>query len=142
MSGEGILPNNGGITLVLTAPVVGISAGVGLVLHFLRERAAVARRLADKDKGNPDPILCDRARQLEVMIADIEGGLHMPEMFVAQARAAVVMEEIEDLQAMLHGAGHPGPLVFGSEEEVEPGATDVDWLDSRLRGNDEVGVSA
>lgn len=65
--------------------VVGISAGVGIVLQFLRERAAAARRLADKDKGKNDSLLHDRARQLEVIIADIEAGLHMPPMIAAGA---------------------------------------------------------
>lgn len=60
------------------AGTAGISAGVGLVLGFLRERAATARRLADKDKGKEDSILQDRARQLDVLIGDIEAGLHMP----------------------------------------------------------------
>lgn len=57
----------------------GIAAGAGLVLSFLRERAATARRLADKDKGKEDSILQDRARQLEILIGEIEAGMHLPE---------------------------------------------------------------
>ena len=64
-------------------PVIGISAGVGIVLQFLRERADAARRLAEKDKGKDDSLLQDRARQLEVIIADIEAGLHLPPMVTA-----------------------------------------------------------
>jgi len=63
----------------------GISAGVGLVLGFLRERAATARRLADKDKGKEDSILQDRARQLEILIGEIEAGMHLPECARAEA---------------------------------------------------------
>lgn len=50
----------------------------GLILQMMRERAASARRLADKHKADPDALLADRARQLEVLIADIEAGLHVP----------------------------------------------------------------
>lgn len=50
----------------------------GLILQMLRERAAVARRLADRHKVDPDELLADRARQLEVIVGDIEAGLHIP----------------------------------------------------------------
>lgn len=50
----------------------------GLILQMLRERAAAALRLADKHKADPDALLSDRARQLEVIIGDIEAGLHVP----------------------------------------------------------------
>lgn len=49
----------------------------GLILQFMRERAAAARRLADKHKADPDALLADRARQLEVIIGDIEAGMHI-----------------------------------------------------------------
>lgn len=66
------------------ASAEGISVGVGLVLQLLRERAASARRLADKDKGKDDALLQDRARQLEIVIGDIEAGMHLPEFRSAQ----------------------------------------------------------
>ncbi len=55
----------------------GASIGVGLVLSLLRERAAAARRLATK-AGVDDSLLQDRARQLDVIIGEIEAGFHMP----------------------------------------------------------------
>ena len=54
----------------------------GAVLAYLRERADAAQRLAAKDKGRADGLLEDRARQLAVIIGDIENGLHL--MDVAQ----------------------------------------------------------
>lgn len=56
---------------------VHVSVGVGLCLQFLRERAAAARRLADR-AGQEDGLLQDRARQLDVIIGEIEAGFHMP----------------------------------------------------------------
>lgn len=74
MSGEVILPDNPG-----NKATAGVSVGVGLVLQFLRARAAAARRLADRDKGKEDSILQDRARQLEIVISEIEAGMHLSE---------------------------------------------------------------
>lgn len=64
---------------------VSVSLGVGLCLQFLRERAAAARRLADK-AGPEDSLLQDRARQLDVIIGEIEAGFHLPA--VAERSAA------------------------------------------------------
>lgn len=49
----------------------------GAVLAYLRGRADAAGRLAAKDKGREDGLLEDRARQLQVIIGDIENGLHL-----------------------------------------------------------------
>ena len=58
----------------------------GLILQMMRERAAAARRLADRHKADPDALLADRARQLEVIISDIEAGLHVLPAPVEEAK--------------------------------------------------------
>lgn len=103
----------------------GISKGVGLVLHLLRERAAAARRLADKDKGKDDALLQDRARQLEIVISDIEAGMHLPDAVAERSAAEPLSDPQVAGEALRQAQGEPE----GEEEakpRVEPGATVVD----------------
>lgn len=50
----------------------------GLILAMLRARMAAAQRLAAADPTKADSVLHDRARQLAVLIEDIEARLHLP----------------------------------------------------------------
>jgi hypothetical protein len=88
MSGEGVLPAP---TQVASDFEAGRAAERADTLAYLARRSANATLMA-RQKPALDEYAADRRRQLEIVINDIEAGLHVGEVHVAGAIAGAAQE--------------------------------------------------